>query len=563
MIEAKQSGVRYEQMLARSATAAICAGPDNRIVAWNSAAEALFGYPAAAAIGQPLSIIMPDRFRAAHEAGLARAARAGEARLAGRSVEILARHADGHEFPIDLSLSLWFESGAPMFGALIRDVTDRARAQRRLEHLAHCDTLTSLPNRHALKARLEAAFAAGPCALMMLDLDGFKHVNDTLGHSQGDALLAKVAARLDAAVGKEHFVARLGGDEFAILVTGEGDPLALHALTERTLAALREPIDLGGQSVFVDASIGVALAPQDAGHAEELLSHADLALYSAKAEGGGNRAFFTRTMQSRSEQRHRLGIDLRHALRRGEFELWYQPQVRVGDGALAGVEALLRWRHPEHGLLQPGAFIDVLEHSAVAGAVGDWIIDRACAAAGAWPAAGLGTVRVGVNLFAEQLRADRLHAVTTAALARHGLDPTRLELEITETTVLQHNSRSTRALRRLKALGVQVAFDDFGTGFASLSLLQRYPLTRLKIDRSFIAASDRRAGDAAIVGAVVTMAHSLGLHVTAEGVETAKQEALLQRLGCDEAQGYRYGRPMPEGELLRRFGMPLVGARAS
>ena len=287
---------RYEQMLSRSATAAICAGPDNRIVAWNSAAEALFGYMADDVLGKPLSIIIPERFRASHEAGLARAVRSGEARLAGQAVEILALHAQGHELPVDLSLSMWFEDGQPMFGALVRDVTDRARARRRLEHLAHCDTLTSLPNRNALQARLRTAIESGPVALLMLDLDGFKHVNDTLGHSTGDRLLAQVADRLRVAVGDRDFLARIGGDEFAIVVPGCEDPCALDALTARIFEALRRPIELAAQAIFIDASIGIAIAPHDAASGEELLCHADLALYDAKARDRGGRTFFVRAM---------------------------------------------------------------------------------------------------------------------------------------------------------------------------------------------------------------------------------------------------------------------------
>ena len=552
-VSACSAGERYERMLSRSATAAICAGPDNRIVSWNSAAEALFGHLASDAIGRPLSIIIPERFRPSHEAGLARAVRSGQARLAGQAVEILALHALGHELPVDLSLSMWFEDGQPMFGALVRDVTDRARARRRLEHLAHCDTLTSLPNRNALQAKLRGTMADGPLALLMLDLDGFKHVNDTLGNAAGDRLLAQVAERLRNAVGERDFLARIGGDEFAVVVPGCGDPCALDALTARIFEALRRPIGPEAQAIFVDASIGIAIAPQDASSGEELLCRADLALYGAKAQGRGGRTFFTRAMQTRSEQRLRLGLDLRGALARSEFELWYQPQVRVDDGALAGVEALLRWRHPEHGLLQPSIFVDILEQSPVAEEVGDWIVGDACRMAAAWRGTGAPPLRVGVNLFAAQLESDRLFDVVKGALEEQGLPPSLLELEITENTVLQHGSRSPRALRRLKALGVQVAFDDFGTGFASLSLLQRYPLSRLKIDRSFIARIDRRPGDAAIVGAVSAMAQSLGLAVIAEGVETASQEAMLRELRCDEAQGFRYGRPMPENEFVQRF----------
>jgi diguanylate cyclase (GGDEF)-like protein/PAS domain S-box-containing protein len=540
-------------MLANSATAAICAGSDGLIISWNSAAEQLFGYSAEHAIGQPLSIIIPARHRAAHNAGLARAVQAGKARLAGSSVDILSLHADGSEVPVELSLSMWFEAGEPMFGALLRDITDRQMARERLEHLAHCDTLTSLPNRNALHERLTADMGRIPCSLLLLDLDGFKHVNDSLGHSVGDQLLAAVAARLTTAVGPSGFVARLGGDEFAIMLSGCIDPIAVNILSGRVFDALQSPFELAGQSIFVGTSIGIAMSPKDATDVEKLLSCADLALYSAKGQGGGVRTFFTRAMQNTSEQRHRLGAELRRALANNEFELLYQPQVSFADRSLSGVEALLRWHHPDHGLLPPQSFIGVLEDSAIAEEVGDWIIDRACAAAANWKRPGLAPLRVGVNLFPAQLRSGRLCSVVSSALQRHEISPDQFELEITENTVLRHNNQSTAALKKLKTLGVGIAFDDFGTGFASLSLLQKYPLTRLKIDRSFVAQIDRKSGDAAIVRAVIGMAASLGLEVIAEGVETAGQEATLIGLGCNEAQGYRYGRPMSQAAITETF----------
>jgi diguanylate cyclase (GGDEF)-like protein/PAS domain S-box-containing protein len=541
---------RYGQMLAHSATAAVCAGPEGLILSWNTGAEMLFGYAASEAIGQPLSIIIPENHRAAHHAGLARAVRAGEARLAGNAVEILALHANGSEFPIDLSLSMWFEAGKPMFGALMRDIADRHSAKQRLEHLAHCDTVTSLPNRNALHVRLAADIGRVPCALLLLDLDGFKHVNDTLGHSFGDQLLAAVGVRLATAAGNQAFVARLGGDEFAVVLSDCADPVWVDEITTQIFKSLQLPFELAGQSIYVGTSIGIAMAPRDAVEVDLLLSSADLALYSAKSDGGGVRTFFARAMQNRSEQRHRLGSELRQALANDELELWYQPQVCLADTSLSGVEALLRWRHPDHGLLTPDIFIDVLEASVIAEEVGDWIVDQACAFAAYWKRAGFGSLRVGVNLFAAQLRSDRLLEVVSSALKRHDLTPDQLELEITETTVLRDGKQSTQALGELKRLGVGIAFDDFGTGFASLSLLQKYPLTRLKIDRSFVARIDREVGDAAIVKAVIGMTRSLGLLAIAEGVETAEQEAALVRLGCDEAQGYRYGRPMPASDLV-------------
>jgi diguanylate cyclase (GGDEF)-like protein/PAS domain S-box-containing protein len=536
-------------MLANSATAAVCAGADNLIMSWNTAAETLFGYSADEAIGRPLSIIIPPRLRAAHDAGLARAVRAGQARLAGNAVDILALHADGSEIPIELSLSMWFEDGVPMFGALLRDIADRHSAKQRLEHLAHCDTLTSLPNRNALHERLAAEIDRAPCSLLLLDLDGFKHVNDTLGHSVGDTLLTAVAERLNSVVGSEGFLARLGGDEFAIQLSDCADPLRLNELTTRIFNCFRLPFELTGQSVHMSTSIGIAISPQDGSDVGQLLSSADLALYSAKNEGGGVRTFFLRAMQNSSEQRHRLRSELRHALANGEFEVWYQPQVSLNDRTLSGVEALLRWHHADHGLLTPSSFIEVLEDSTVAEEVGAWVLEQACAASAEWENNGLGSLRVAVNLFAAQLRSGRLFETVSAALRRHGLPPDRLELEITENTVLRHSDQVIQALGKLKALGVGVAFDDFGTGFASLSLLQKYPLTCLKIDRSFVARIDRDVGDAAIVKAVISMANSLGLTVIAEGVETAEQEVALIALSCDAAQGYRYGRPMRPAEI--------------
>ncbi len=545
-----QTGRRYEQMLAHSATAAVCANAENLIVSWNTAAEELFGYTVEEAIGQPLSIIIPPKLRAAHDAGLARAVQTGQARLAGHPVDILALHADGSEIPVDLSLSMWFEDGKPMFGALLRDIADRHSARKRLEHLAHCDTLTSLPNRNALLDRLAADIARVPCSLLLLDLDGFKHVNDTLGHSVGDALLTSVAERLKRAVGPSAFVARLGGDEFAILLADCSDPVLVDALAKDIFDVLTPAFELGGQSIYVGTSIGIGMSPHDAVEVEVLLSCADLALYSAKANGGGTRTFFVRAMQNSAEQRLRLGSELRQALANSEFELWYQPQVDLDDGGLTGAEALLRWRHPQHGLLTPQTFMSVLEESAIAEDVGTWVIDQACAAASDWQRAGLGKQRVGVNLFAAQLRSDRLLSIVSEALKRHNLSPEQIELEITETTVLQHSAQSTKALGHLRALGVGVAFDDFGTGFASLSLLQKYPITRLKVDRSFVASIDREPRDAAIVKAVICMAQSLDLSVIAEGVETAKQEQALIALGCSEGQGFRYGRPMPASEIV-------------
>lgn len=552
MVRSSESRDRYGQMLANSATAAICANDNNVIISWNTAAEQLLGHSADFAVGKKLSIIIPPDQRAAHEAGMARAVKSGQTLLGGKSVDILALHADGREIPVDLSLSVWFEAGKPMFGALLKDIADRYTAQQRLEYLAHCDPLTSLPNRNAMHAKITTEISKSPCSLLLLDLDGFKEVNDSLGHSRGDQLLAAVAKRLTTAVADSGYVARLGGDEFAVLLSDCVNPIEINEVTKRIFESLHLPFELVGQSIFVGTSIGIALAPQDADDVEQLLSSADLALYSAKSDGGGKRTFFTRAMQNTSEQKRRLGVDLRQALLNDEFEIWYQPQFSLKNFQLSGVEALLRWRHPVHGILVPQIFIDVLDESAIAEEVGDWVIDQACATAARWNQSGLKPLRVGVNLFPSQLRTGRLFRVVSTALARHRVCASQLEIEITENTVLRHDNQSVKELKQLRAIGVGIAFDDFGTGFASLSLLQKYPLTRLKIDRSFVSRIDRKVGDEAIVTAVIGMARSLGLAVIAEGVETAKQEAALVRLGCEEVQGYRYGYPMPVHQIAEK-----------
>ena len=335
MVVNLQARVRYEQMLANSATAAICASADHLIVSWNSAAEKLFGHSAKHAIGKSLSIIIPHHQRAKHCVGFDRAVSSSKTQLNGKSVELFALHADGHEIPIELSLSMWFEAGAPMFGALARDITDRHGVQQHLHDIAHRDPVTSLPNRYAMQQRIAEQVASAPCSLLLLDLDDFKHVNDSLGHSVGDQLLAAIAQRLVAAVGDSGYVARLGGDEFAILVAGCVNPLDVSDITDRIFESLHLPFDLAGQLIFATTSIGIAMAPTDASNVEQLLSNADLALYSAKNAGGGKRTFFAQTMQNGAEQLRRLSADLRQALANNEFEIWYQPQFSMVDFQLA------------------------------------------------------------------------------------------------------------------------------------------------------------------------------------------------------------------------------------
>jgi diguanylate cyclase (GGDEF)-like protein/PAS domain S-box-containing protein len=544
----RESGERFERVTETAVDAVVCADGEGRITSWNAAAEAIFGYRATEVIGRSLSVLVPER--ASTEAAPLRDLAAGRAEpWLGRTVELRARCRDGRELPVEVSLSMWSENGARGYGAIMRDISERKEAEAHLRYLAHHDPLTGLSNRTQLRKRLrrvaEDARRRGlSAALLMVDLDHFKDVNDALGHPAGDRLLRAVARRLGQCVRADDTVTRLGGDEFALLMPGIGDPNHAAALAEKVIAALGRPLGIDGQVVHLEASIGVTLCPDDGSGPDELMSNVDLALQQAKNEGRGGYRFFADSMREEVEVRRALERELRRAVAEDQFELHYQPQVKLADGRIAGVEALLRWHHPERGLLLPGQFLPVLESSRLAVQVGDWVLATACAQARAWLDRGLPPVRTGVNLSVAQFRSGDLASAVKRCLAASGLPPALLELEVTENTLLQ-NDAATRELVRLHQQGVSIAFDDFGTGYASLSYLKRFPLNRIKIDRSFVRDIGTDPDDAAIVRAVVGLGQTLGLEIIAEGIEDAQQEAFLRHLGCDEAQGFRYGRPLP------------------
>jgi diguanylate cyclase (GGDEF)-like protein/PAS domain S-box-containing protein len=434
----------------------------------------------------------------------------------------------------------------------IRDVTEQYQAQEELWHLAYHDPLTGLVNRaHLREITGQRLAGSAPGALVLLDLDGFKHVNDTLGHAAGDAVLRDAATCLSTQLGGRGTLARLGGDEFAVLLPDLNCTTEAEAVVRELQAALEaEPFSIRGRVFHIGASAGLVFIPAGCStDPETLLANADLALYRAKAAGRGVCQTFHAGIREEYEARRLLEEEIGRATTCGEFELHYQPQVRLTDGALVGAEALLRWRHPTRGLLHPGLFLEALETSPHACRVGNWAIDEACRQAAAWRAAGL-RLRIGVNLFSEQLRAGDLAQTVEAALARRDLPPEALELELTENIVLRQEGGLLAPLRALRARGVGIAFDDFGTGFASLTTLKNVPLTRLKIDRGFMADLAEGTHDVAIVDAVLALGRNLGLEVIAEGVETAAQEAFLAAHGCAEGQGYRYGRPMVPDTFL-------------
>ncbi|WP_345892445.1 EAL domain-containing protein [Mesorhizobium amorphae] len=433
----------------------------------------------------------------------------------------------------------------PFLLGISEDITDRKRADAQIAYLAHYDQLTGLANRVLFHERARGAVNdARSATIMLLDLDDFKVINDSLGHQVGDLLLAKVAASMLAAVPRGGTVARFGGDEFAVLIPLTADPLNAAEIAKAVLKCLGKPFEVGDRTLHINASVGIALCPAHGCSVDDLIANADLALYRAKEHGGSVYRLFEPSMRDRVVERERLSAELRIAFEAGELELFYQPQIRLSDGQVVGAEALLRWNHPQRGVIAPSAFLDVLETSALADAVGDWTIDEACRQLVLWRDHGVSISRVAVNLFAAQLRSGNLAGTVKAALSRHNLEPPQLELEITENIALVNDDHLLEPLRQLYELGVGITLDDFGTGYASLSTLKRIPLTRLKIDRGFVRDVLTDPYDAAIVTAVLTLGRKMGFKVVAEGIENPAQEAFLMANGCEKAQGYLYSKPV-------------------
>ncbi len=446
------------------------------------------------------------------------------------------------------------------------DITERRRAEARIVYLAGHDQLTDLPNRVLLREKLEAVLAkaaqGGSFAVHCLDLDRFKAVNDTLGHSMGDELLKQVAERLRNAVREDNVVARLGGDEFAVVQCELDRPEAASALANRIIEVIGEPYYIDGQRIVIGTSVGVALAPGDGLDPDQLLKNADLALYRAKEDGRGTVRFFERGMDARLQARRLFETELRAALGNGELEVYYQPVFNLAANEISGFEALLRWNHPVRGMVSPVEFIPVAEDTGLIIPIGEWVLRQACAEAAAWPA----PLQVAVNLSAVQFKGRNLVGTVMSALAAAGLPPARLELEVTESVLLLESQATRATLHKLRELGVRIAMDDFGTGYSSLSYLRSFPFDKIKIDRSFIRDLSTKPGCTAIVHAIAELARSLGMATTAEGVETEEHLTLLRAEGCTEIQGYLISPPKPAENvpaLLAKYNVARAAEPAS
>ncbi len=539
---------RLQAILDSAADAIVTVDATGVVVSANAATAALFGYPSDHLPGFPFTELVPS----GDEDGPQLLERLAQAPPEERERDGL--NARGEPFPLAIAVSRVAVPGEHLYVCILRDLSEQYKSQARIHRLAHHDPLTGLENRFALGLRLEqqlaqARRANAPLAVLFIDLDHFKKINDSHGHQAGDQLLVGAAQRMKDLLRDVDTLARLGGDEFIIVLAGPLTPDSVTAVAVRVVESLQQPFHLGGITAHSGASVGVALFPDDGDDAATLLRHADMAMYAAKREGRGNFQFFSPAMNAATHEHLLLENRMWTALEEDGFELHLQAQVRLDTGRVIGAEVLLRWRDTELGDVEPSRFIPIAEESGLILPLGDWVLARTMALLAEWQQDGMGGLRLAVNLSARQFTGGALLARLDQLLAQHRIDPALLELEITETAAMRDPENTRSLLRQLRARGFKLAIDDFGTGYSSLAYLKLFAIDRIKIDRGFVKDIETNPNDAAIVGATRGLAHSLGLSVVAEGVETPAQWGVLRERRGDEAQGYLFGRPMPAREF--------------
>jgi diguanylate cyclase (GGDEF)-like protein/PAS domain S-box-containing protein len=478
-------------------------------------------------------------------------------RLGTWSGEIWDRHKDGHVYPKWMKVLVIQDEDQEVayYLAISTDISARKEAEENIRHLAYYDILTGLPNRTLLHDRINQQLAAAhrdqqTFALLFIDLDRFKYINDSMGHAMGDQLLQSVANRIVNVVREGDTVSRIGGDEFVILLREADADGAAHVAQSILNILQKNPHEVASMRITVQASIGISLYPENGHDIGTLIKHADVAMYRAKEEGRNNFKFFTPEMNSRINLLFSMEKDLRLALERGEFHLHFQPQMDMSSGMLCGAEALIRWRHPEKGMISPVDFIPIAEETGQINAIGEWVLQTVCGKIAAWREQGLCPFPVAVNLSLHQLLQPDLAQLITSIVREHALDPDLLELEVTESILLSDAQIALDFLTSMRELGVRLSIDDFGTGYSSLSYLKKMPVNKLKIDRSFINDILTDQSDEAIVRSIIALGHHFKLSVIAEGIEESQQLDFLRSLGCDEMQGYYFARPLPENEFV-------------
>lgn len=535
---------------------------DGNIETFNPAAEQMFGYSQAEILGKNWSVLLPE-----HPDIHRQSVEAKKQRLAGESLfrpghEVMARRKDGSMYPAGLRISAMHLGERVYYIGTFRDLTLQKADEKKILHLANHDALTNLPNRNLLQDRIAQAIYQAhrhgmQLAVMFIDLDNFKNINDSLGHDVGDALLKAVALRLSESVREDDTVARQGGDEFIVVLTNITGPNDATFVANKILQTLQMPFTLAERELHTNASIGIAIYPHDGTQAETLLKNSDTAMYHAKDSGRHSYQFFTEQMNTRAAERLLLENSLRRALARGEMQLYYQPIVTLLDGTVVAVEALLRWRHPELGFISPDRFIPIAEESGLIVSIGEWVLQTACRQLVAWQQQGAQLQRITVNLSPRQFRQKDLAEHFGNIIAATGMSPTYLGLEVTEGLIMENPELAISTLDKLRQQGIEISLDDFGTGYSSLSHLKRFPINKLKIDKSFIRDIAVDPNDEALVAAIIAMAHNLGVQVVAEGVETQAQLAFIKQHLCDEYQGFYFSKPVPADKLaLCLFGKP-------
>jgi len=531
-----------------------------RTVSVNTAFTEITGYSEADVIGKTATILKSGR----HDEQFYAAMWDRIKETGSWQGEVWNRRKDGDIYPEWLNISVVkdVQGNTSNYVGVFSDISNIKKTEQKLKHLAHHDPLTGLPNRLLLNAQMEHSLARarrnnGLVAILFLDLDHFKNINDTLGHPVGDLLLQEVAQRLTACMREEDTVTRLGGDEFTIVLEELHDPRFASTVGQKIIAALAEKFLLQGHEVFVTCSIGISIFPNDGNDITTLFKNADSALYRAKEQGRNNYQYYTEELTTRAMERMAMESNLRHALERNELMVYYQPQADLFNGKIIGMEALLRWRHPEIGLITPDTFIPLAEETGLIIPIGEWVLRTVCSRLKTWMDNGLPKLRVAVNLSSRQFNQDNLAETVAEILYDTGLEPQYLELELTERIVMEDAESSVRKLGELKKLGIQFSIDDFGTGYSSLSYLKRFPIDRIKIDQSFVRNITTDSEDAAISQAIISMSHGMNLKTIAEGVETFEQQEFLRTRQCDEIQGFYFSHPLPEMEMehLLRVGI--------
>lgn len=525
---------------------------------FNPAAEQIFGYSGSEIIGQNISLLMPEPHRGQHDGYLKRYLETGESRILGAVREVAGVRKNGTSFPLELTASEVRVESRRLFIASARDITARKDAEQHIMYLANHDALTGLPNRNLLQDRIRQAVTQArrsneQGAVLFIDLDQFKTINDSLGHDVGDLLLKAVAARLVSSLRSEDTVARQGGDEFIVVLPKVVNAQDAGIVAQNLLDAMMPPYQIQGNELHASASIGIAILPDDGEDSDKLLKNSDTAMYHAKGTGRNNYQFFTPRMNQLAAEKHSMGTDLRHALERNELLLHYQPMVDMPSGKLVGMEVLLRWQHPEQGLIPPLKFIPLAEETGLIVPIGEWVLKSACLQLRAWQDQGYDLPLLAINLSARQFRQKTLAETIARILGETGVEARFVELEITESILMENIDEVVETLRKLSDMGLEISIDDFGTGYSSLSYLKRFPIDKLKIDRSFVQDIATDPDDAAIVTAIIALAHSLQMKVIAEGVEEVAQLAFLSRQGCDQYQGYYFSKPLPASEVVTKL----------